>query len=455
MVATMVGKVGHNVVRNMGGWSRSRVPGPILDLLGMEIFPHRQTHAFRMNERLEAVAKGTDTTSGNGTLNMSNDDFILNQYLSDNKYPEHAIAANLQLYLPPFILTIGTLGNLFTSIIMQKLTHCVSSTCLYLTVLPIIETLWLYVRCGDTWLNNIADMQLSNQLLLLSDAMCKIYPFTFNFIIHFVHWLMVAACIEGFIIIRYPKKSQIMCTFERARAVILLLTVLLVCVNAQFFWTYELVTLDGRDDKPKGTLCTFASKGASQIFQDIIWPVIDTLTSEILPMIIVSVFVAMMLITHFVRHGSGPSREEEKMYKYMLDPEAFCDLRISYMAIGVFYIVLIIPQFAFRVFDYICENQKAYVDSFKLDAQSLLAEAVTEFLMFCFLGCKFFIYVITCRRFRMEFLKIMCHCFIKKKIKTDTSINFTDEMVHHPLMNDRDRCSSNQVQLDYGRVTEV
>ncbi|XP_064641712.1 growth hormone secretagogue receptor type 1-like isoform X2 [Lineus longissimus] len=391
-------------------------------------------------------------TGGNHTL-LKNDIFMYTDYSS---IPESMAARCILMYLPPFVLTIGTLGNIITSIIMQRIAHSVWSTCLYLAVLPIVETLWLWVQCGDKWLNKLADLQLSNQLLMTSNATCKIYPFIINFVIHFVQWLIVAATFEGFCVIRFPKRSRVMCTFERARAVIMLLTVLLICINAQFFWTYELVMMDGRDDKPRGIMCTFADKSTTNVFQDLIWPTIDTMVAEILPITVILVLTALMIGTYIKTNGR-PSKEEEKMHKYMLDPDAFCDLKVSYIAVAVMYLLLVTPLFAYKVFAYATKKEKLQENNARFDAQGELAEAITLFLLFIFLSCKMFAYLVTCKRFRYEFLRIMCYCYYRKSSRK--RVYYHDEIAQKPLMTEKGgkqkQKGKSSSRWNYGKVTEV
>lgn len=140
-------------------------------------------------------------------------------------------------------------------------------------------------------------VDLSSRLMVYSESICKVYPFVFNFIFHLSKWLIVAMTIEAFIGVRYPPRQAKLCSLERARAIILLLTVLLVCVNLHYFWSFELVPLTDFS-LPPGLFCTFVKHGHqhSEEFQEIIWPIMDLLVAEVLPYVAIISCSIIMLV---------------------------------------------------------------------------------------------------------------------------------------------------------------
>ena len=185
-------------------------------------------------------------------------------------FPEKTVADIIYIYVSPFLLFFGTLGNVFSVIVLQKLSQDVFSTCIYLALLAVVDLLVLYTRCGNDWLSNVAHIDLSNMLMVSSESICKVYPFVFNFVFHLSKWLLVSMAIEGFIATKYPEKVLTMCTLSQAKAVILMLTVLLVCVNIHYFWSFELVHLK-EIAHPNGLFCTFVKHGHqySEEFQQV------------------------------------------------------------------------------------------------------------------------------------------------------------------------------------------
>ena len=214
----------------------------------------------------------------------------------DINFPERDAADIIIIYVSPFLLFLGTISCIISLMVMYRLSHQVLSTCIYLCFLSIVDLMVLYTRCGNEWLRKVSNLDLSNMLMVSSESVCKVYPFVFNFIFHLSKWLMVCVAVEGFIATRYPEKADSMCSVSRAKAVVLLLTVVLVVVNIHYFWSFELIFLPELGD-PDAFFCTFAKHGhvQSELFQGVIWPMLDLLIAEIFPYCVVIICGAFML----------------------------------------------------------------------------------------------------------------------------------------------------------------
>ena len=350
-------------------------------------------------------------------------------------YPERDVAINLYIYFSPFLLFIGTFGNILSVIILQKLSKKVVSTCLYLAVLAIVDLIVLYTRCGNEWLINMSHIDLSNRLMVYSESICKVYPFVFNFIFHLSRWLIVAMSVEAFISIKYPQNVVRMCTLERGRAVILLLTVLLVCVNLHYFWSFELVPLKNLS-LPPGLFCTFAKHGHqhSEEFQEIIWPVLDLLVAEVIPYVTVIICCVIMVIQMVRGKHKGDEYHRQWQAKYTLDSLAIDQLKVTFLIVCICYVLLTLPHFGYVLFKYLVEKHQLLESSFQLQAQEELAQAVCSTIEWFFLSSKFFLYLATSKRFRSEFVHLF-RCCCRRYMRAIHSPSSTHCLASRPLMN--------------------
>ena len=144
--------------------------------------------------------------------------------------------------------------------------------------------LLLYTRCSNEWLNHIADLDISHTTMVSSNSLCKVYPFCFNFLLHLSKWLMVCVGLEGFIGVWFPQKLGTMCTVPRAQVIILLLTVLLVCINMHYFWSFDLVFVEDVPGQIDMWFCTFVKHGHhhSEVSDPCIHSVMCTLCVKVL-----------------------------------------------------------------------------------------------------------------------------------------------------------------------------
>ena len=372
--------------------------------------------------------------SGNGTNMSATDDLdaywddYLNGWGAD--LPEKAAADIIYVYVSPFLLFFGTVGNILSLVVLSKLSREVFSTCIYLAVLAVVDLLVLYTRCGNDWLRQVASLDLSNMLMVYSESICKVYPFVFNFLFHLSKWLIVAMAVEGFIATKYPHKVPTMCTLSRAQAVILLLTVLLVCVNIHYFWSFELVQIQDIA-QPHGFFCTFSKHGHqySEGFQEVIWPIMDLLVSEVLPYTVVIVSGVTMMTRMAKGQHKGDKKHQEWRARYLINPDAMDQLKLTFLIVCLLYLVLTLPKFAYVIFQYLVDKHELIEYSFEFDAQQVLAHAICTMLEYMFFSMKFFIYFATSMKFRLE-LKALFKCNKHSRHK----VHNPDSIKRRPLM---------------------
>lgn len=344
-------------------------------------------------------------------MSVDEDDELLDLYSSiyGVEFPERDTAKALYIYGCPTVIALGTLGNLLSAFILFKLCQKVLSTCLYLFVVTFIDLIVLYVKAGNDWVLHLTQYNVQRVAMFSSNSICKIFPFVTNFALHLGIWLLVAMATETTIVTLQRDKLLRACVVERARAVILLIIVLLVCINAHCFWTFALQA-DEKSGLPEDIICTNARQGhVNETFRRIVWPVIDMVVSNLFPFF--TIFACtVIIITRRVR-GKNFTREEQNVWKsYKLDAAAAKDFQTSILVLCIFYLVLMMPKFACDIFLFLVDpNALALVEwSLKLDAKTTLGQAICSLLYYSCLSLKFFVYL-TSRKFREE-LKYLLIC---------------------------------------------
>ena len=270
----------------------------------------------------------------------------------------------------------------------------------------------LYIRCGNDWLQKVSSLDLTNMLMVTSESLCQVYPFVFNFLFHLSKWLMICLAIEGFIATKYPERTYHMCTLSRAKAIILLLTVLLICINIHYFWSFKLVDFKELE-RENGLSCTFNKHGHqySEGFQEIVWPIMDLLIAEVIPYCVVIVCGTTMLLQIATGKHRGQKSHQEWRERYQLNPVAMDELKVTILIICIFFLLLTIPKFSYLLFRYIVEHYDVIEYSFEFEAQQTLAHVICSTLEYSFLSCKFLIYIATSWMFRQEYCKLFRKCF--------------------------------------------
>lgn len=313
----------------------------------------------------------------------------------------YTLGSTLSLYLFPFFLLLGSVGNVFCVIVLHCLAKKVWSTSLYLAVISMTDIIILYVRCGNDWSRALMDTDVSILVLLKSETVCKVYPFVYNFLVHLSKWLLVVMTIECVLSVKYPWRVEKVCTVERSRAVILLLTVLLVCINIHYFWSFRL---QHPERNTNSITCNFDEHGSqhSEEFQKIIWPLVEGLLTEIIPYIVVGCGSIFVLISAIRGTHHGPKSYQDWQRKYILDPSTLVQLKLTYGLLGLLYVMLTTPKFIFLVVRYLVENSHVKEPYIEWEPYLNLTQTLTNSLEYFYHSAKIILYLSTCRYFRKE-----------------------------------------------------
>ncbi|KAL3860032.1 hypothetical protein ACJMK2_010205 [Sinanodonta woodiana] len=327
--------------------------------------------------------------------------------------PEQKFIKYLYLCLFPLFLLFGTVGNVATMLLLNKYSHNVWSTCLYMTILLLLDLVKLYVECGNDWYAKLFDdmYNLSQEILLLSSAVCKVYMFLYSLTIHTLSWIMVAMAIEVTIGVRYPYSIYKMCTRDRATAVVLLITVLLLTLNLHFFWTTGL-TVPGDDHNIRVLLCTYINE-LSDHFRDVIWPLINLLIGDLIPMIIT--IVCLILSIQKLKNMDTQNKEqlELNLEKYFLDIKSLQELKLSFTIVYGGFAIVSFFRILNDALNYLVTNN---VIKMELDTVNVI-RAITSTFTYAQISLMFWVFYLTCEKFKKDIkstLNKICCPFTKR-----------------------------------------
>ena len=347
---------------------------------------------------------GTNNSDGYGTLFSSG---LYEHYYEDYEIiltPEEIFIKYLYITVFPFFLLLGTVGNILSLLLMRKYSRNVWSTCLYMVIILGMDLIKLYVECGNDWYTKIQDQNLSVEILLISNAVCKVYMFLYNLIIHSSSWLTVAVGIEMMISMRFPLRIYRMCTRDRAMSVILLILVLLISLNLHFFWTFGL-TIPGDDVSIQIVLCTYINE-LSNDFRDYIWPLIDFFIADLIPLLILAVCV-IITVPSTINKRNKSEELDNLLQKYFMDIKALHEIKTSIFVITIGNVLALLC----RVSETGLRN---LINNGLLDMEIqdwFLAQGILRTLSYCFLSCKIILFLIFSSRFRQDSKELIRFCF--------------------------------------------
>jgi hypothetical protein len=174
------------------------------------------------------------------------------------------------------------------------------------------------------------------------------------------------------------------------------------------------------------TYCTFVKFGIAynKTFQQAIWPLMDLMFSDILPMGVISVCVVLWALKTFTGGEQDDVERAAEVKNYFIwGARIIKQLLAAIALLGLFYVALNLPQLAWRLktqytydqlfkeriptvdssyHDYALSTQE-FDDAISMEQRKKLVGTVVAMVRYVFLSLKFFVYISVSSKFRQEF----------------------------------------------------
>ena len=154
-----------------------------------------------------------------------------------------SIASQVELVVrklfPPLLILVGIPGNILTFMCMSRLSSDHFPLCGYLCLVAVLDCVMLFIQCGNEWLHQVSLQDIVHTVTTHSDTSCKLYNFGHSLTQHHNVWISVSFTIECIVLMYYPAKLQHI-TSTRLRDTMAFISVLLICANCHYFWTFGI-----------------------------------------------------------------------------------------------------------------------------------------------------------------------------------------------------------------------
>lgn len=305
--------------------------------------------------------------------------------MQDN--PTYLLAMALLLWLLPVVIIVGTIGNIFSFILMLQREMRQTSTYFYLAILAVADTVVLFVSAFKTWIRAWSNFEL----LHISDASCKILMFLTYFSLHLSAWLIVAVTVERFILVRFPLKAKSICSTSRAKLTTLSITMTLFLLNVHLFWTAELIS-----DPVTGAKTCAMLRDNEKLYKDVV-PWLHLTVYSFVPFLAL-LFFNTLIIVSLIQHRQVIASQMTKD-----DRRTRCNhrkLAITLLCISFVWILTTTPSALYTVLPL----RPRTLDE---TAMLLLVKIICYIILYINHSINFFLYCITGQNFRREFLRLI------------------------------------------------
>ncbi|XP_045194441.2 probable G-protein coupled receptor 139 [Mercenaria mercenaria] len=330
------------------------------------------------------------------------------------QYPDYVAHKQILLVVPPILLIIGTLGNLFSFFILLKNVKK-ASTYSYLSVLALMDLLVLYIGLFRLWLGQfMIDVEDFNNII------CKLVKFLGYFSSDTSVWLIVAVTIERTIVVMFPLKASRLCNARNARISIAALLSFFCVINCHFLWSVQLQHFSYNDT----IIATCQAKPVYTRLIEDIWPWVDAGIYSFVPfsiILILNSFIIKNVISAkkkrdvLRQHSSLSSKQTQHR------PEGEMSKKITFMLLVVSFAFLVttLPMVIVLIYTSFAEDTEG---DYALTRRKLI-NTIAEMLMYTNHSINFFLYCATGKKFRNQFKALIFCCnnnFRRQSMRSST-----------------------------------
>lgn len=306
---------------------------------------------------------------------------------------------SMERFAPPFILALGTFGNLMIIIMFSK-QNSASSLNLFFKALAVSDLCLLYTGLFPWWIKTVS----SFDLLVTHTVMCKLLTALFHTAGVLSVWLLVAMTVQRAVSVVWPHKVNMLCTPRNAKYYLLGITIFFILINSHFLFG-KILRQNGNSSNAQ---CTLNYDSAEyNFFMYKVWSWIDTLMYSLLPcvILIVSNSVLVRKVSESVRNARVTLAQGQSDQLRSREKKA-SSLTVTLVAISLAFFLLSTPlSLLFIIAPYT-----------SLDITvNPLGVAVLNFMyvllnLFWYINSalNFYLYCLTGTKFRNDFRLLLC-----------------------------------------------
>ena len=326
-------------------------------------------------------------------------------------YEEFRIHKFMLLYVPPVLLVLGTLGNVFSFIILTRKQMRSVSSYIYLAVLSITDTLVLYVGLLRLWVGELTEYDIRDH----SDWICKCINMFGYTVSDYSVWLIIAVTVERYIAVCHAFKAPAMCNRQRAAKVIIGIGVIILALNFHFIFTTE-IRFSSADDMVGQ--CN-PGKGYTRFIN--FWHWVDAFIYSFLPFVILcclnGLIIRKVLLAkrarvvlsermHSERQGQSPAHRGGR------SSESNARLTAMLLTISFAFVLTTLPMNINLILTYYWSSMVNALDGedkLRMLAMAAMVRTIAELLMYTNHSMNFFLYCATGQKFRQQLCDLLCH----------------------------------------------
>jgi hypothetical protein len=299
----------------------------------------------------------------------------------------------VKIVLPPLLILFGLFGNLLSFLVLSQPQHAKQTTCFYMRVLSVFDSLILILKVSlRTAINYNPDVLLGPELW---PYICPANAFV-NCTFGFSNWTIAAMTFDRFIAVKFPLKAASLCTIHRCK----------ISVSINFTFSFLLTIPHSLRNSINNAanvqreICTVSDPFPP--WWDKTMALIHSTILFTVPFFTILIFNILIIITLI----------EQRMQSVKLQVQNV-DKKEGHITIMLFIITIIffVTNIPWSIDQWIWDlNLLDSGDWIENKLRKVVYE-IEVFFLFVNPSVNFYIYCLACRKFREHIRTLLCNCF--------------------------------------------
>ena len=296
----------------------------------------------------------------------------------------YKLANDVYIIADIIILIVGLLGNLATLLVMQRKGINKTPVSVYMSALAVTDTLVLILDFLNNWLSLTLNIGL-----LSNHHFCLFHRYVFTVCYTYSSWLLATLTFERFLAVTFPLTAKVVCTVKHALVTIIVEPIILFVVSSYNLWAWEV------NEKGK---CTTTASPKMAFFINHVAPWMRYSLYSFIPIILIFFFNISITIQLFRAHSHRVAMTGETV-----KASSHNERKITIMVLTVSFVFLLLTApvafwyiIVFAAEEFTVQGPKA-----------VFIETVIIMFGLCNYAVNFFLYILSSRSFRQEFMTMI------------------------------------------------
>ena len=311
-------------------------------------------------------------------------------------YSEFRLHKGIFLYLPPWLLLLGTIGNVLSVVTLLRRSMRKTSTYNLLVVVATGDTLVLSVGLLRRWLSEVTGKDVRDQ----NDFTCKMISLTGYTVSLSSVWILIVVTAERYYITVHSLRAVVCSTRKQSFKIIALILLLMLLLNSHFLATTQIGYYEIDDDK----ILTCSSSEGYEYFVEHVWPWIDAMLYCFVPFFVISLLNGLIIKEIVESRRRRAELLQHQILSYNVMNENSTRLTLMLLCVTFIFLLCTLPMMATMIY-----ASYTSLDDVNLEktAKFTLARTCSEMLMYAHHSINFYVYLLSGSRFREELRKLM------------------------------------------------